>query len=105
MSWIFLFVAGFFEITWAIGLKCSNGFTHVTASVLTVLGMIASFYFLALSLKHIPLGTAYAVWTGIGIIGTTILGTVLFNDTCSIWRLICMFLIIVGIIGLKLLST
>lgn len=103
MSWIFLFVAGFFEITWAIGLKYSSGFTHIMASVLNVLGMIASFYFFALSLEHIPLGTAYAVWTGIGIVGTTILGIVLFNDPCSIWRLICMFLI-VGIIGLKLLS-
>lgn len=105
MSWFFLFIAGIFEIAWAIGLKFSNGFTNLVISFLTILGMIASFYFLALALKNIPLGTAYAVWTGIGTIGTVILGIILFKEPFSLLRLICILLIITGITGLKLLQT
>lgn len=105
MNWIYLFIAGFFEIAWAIGLKLSCGFTNFWISVLTVTGMIASFYFLALSLKNIPLGTAYAVWTGIGTIGTVILGILLFKEPLTALRVICIIFIISGITGLKLLSS
>ena len=103
MEWIYLLIAGFFGVAWAIGMKMSNGFTDVKISVLTVIGMIASFYFLALSLKHIPLGTAYAVWTGIGTVGTVILGVILFKEPSSVVRFLCIFLILAGIVGLKLL--
>ena len=104
MAWIFLLIAGFFEIFWAIGLKLSEGFTNFFISTLTVIGMIASFYFLALALKNIPLGTAYAVWTGIGSVGTVILGIILFKEPISVIRCVCMILILCGITGLKLLS-
>ena len=104
MAWIFLLIAGFFEIFWAIGLKLSEGFTNFFISTLTVIGMIASFYFLALALKNIPLGTAYAVWTGIGTVGTVILGIILFKEPISVIRCVCMILILCGITGLKLLS-
>ena len=104
MAWIHLLVAGFFEVFWAIGLKMSHGFTNLWIIILTVIGMIASFYFLALALKNIPLGTAYAVWTGIGTIGTVILGILLFKEPASILRLVCILLIVSGITGLKLLS-
>ena len=102
MSWIYLLIAGFFEIFWAIGLKLSNGFSNPISSILTIIGMIASFYFLALALKNIPIGTAYAIWTGIGTIGTVIIGIMFFKEPISIIRLFCIFLIITGIIGLKL---
>ena len=104
MAWIYLLIAGFFEVFWAIGLKLSEGFSHFLISILTVFGMIASFYFLSLALKNIPLGTAYAVWTGIGTIGTVILGIILFKEPVSIMRFVCFFLILSGITGLKLLS-
>lgn len=104
MQWIFLFIAGLFEVTWAIGLKLSNGFTNLIISILTILGMVASFYFLSIALKSIPLGTAYAVWTGIGTVGTVILGIFLFEEPVTIMRIFCIFLICSGITGLKLLS-
>ena len=104
MHWLYLFIAGTFEILWAIGLKLSNGFSNVQISILTIIGMIASFYFLALALKDIPLGTAYAVWTGIGTVGTAILGILLFKEPASVVRLTCIFLIMSGIVGLKLVS-
>ena len=104
MPWLYLFIAGLFEIFWAVGMKMSNGFTNLLISILTVIGMIASFYFLALALKNIPLGTAYAVWTGIGTIGTVILGIILFKKPVSIVRFLCIFLIISGITGLKVIS-
>ncbi len=104
MHWIYLFVAGLFEISWAIGLKFSHGFTQIIPSVLTVAGMIASFYFLALALKNLPIGTAYAVWTGIGTIGTVIFGVLIFKEPVSALRLFCIALIISGITGLKMLA-
>ena len=104
MHWIYLFVAGLFEIGWAIGLKFSHGFTQIIPSVLTVAGMIASFYFLALALKNLPIGTAYAVWTGIGTIGTVIFGVLIFKEPVSALRLFCIALIISGITGLKMLA-
>lgn len=105
MHWLYLIIAGFFEVMWAIGLKLSDGFTNILISILTVFGMIASFYFLALALKNIPLGTAYAIWTSIGTIGTVVLGIILFKEPYSTLKLLCIFLIITGIVGLKLLST
>ncbi len=105
MHWFYLLVAGLFEISWAVGLKFSHGFTQLVPSVLTVIGMIASFYFLALALKNLPLGTAYAIWTGIGTIGTVIFGIVLFKEPVTAVRLFCIALIVSGITGLKLIST
>ena len=105
MAWIYLLVAGFFEISWAIGLKYSEGFSILIPSVITVACMVASFYFLALAVKDIPLGTAYAVWTGIGTIGTVILGIILFKEPATAMRFLCIFLVLAGITGLKLIST
>ena len=104
MHWIFLFIAGIFEISWAVGLKFSHGFSQIVPSVLTVICMVASFYFLALALKSLPLGTAYAIWTGIGTIGTVILGIILFKEPVTTIRLLCIALITTGITGLKLIS-
>ena len=104
MQWFLLVLAGVFEVTWAIAMKYSNGFTVLIPSVITVVGYIASAVFLALALKHLPLGTAYAMWTGFGIVGTTVLGVLLFNEQLSIPQVICVILIVIGIVGLKLLS-
>lgn len=104
MEWIYLATAGFLEVGWAIGLKYSQGFTKLFPSILTIIGMIASFYFLSLSLKNLPLGNAYAIWTGIGTIGTVVVGIVLFREPINIIRVICIILIAIGIIGLKLIS-
>jgi len=104
MQWIMLILAGVFEVTWACAMKYSNGFTVLLSSVITVAGYIASAVFLALALKHLPLGTAYAMWTGFGIIGTSVLGIFLFNEKLSVPQVICVALIIIGIAGLKLLS-
>ncbi len=104
MEWIILLVAGLFEISWAIGLKFSHGFTQVIPTIITIVCMIASFYFLALALKSLPLGTAYAIWTGIGTLGTVILGIILFKEPFTMMRMLCFALIVSGITGLKLLS-
>lgn len=104
MKWILLVIAGLLEVWWAIGLKYSEGFTKLVPSIFTIFGMIASFYFLSLALKSLPLGTAYAVWTGIGTIGTVILGIILFKEPVDIIRLICIGFIALGIAGLKILS-
>jgi len=104
MAWAYLAVAGLFEIGWAIGLKFSDGFSRPVPSLLTVVAMGFSVWFLSIAMKTIPIGTAYAVWTGIGAIGVAVLGMVLFGESREILRLICLFLIIAGIIGLKLVS-
>jgi quaternary ammonium compound-resistance protein SugE len=104
MKWFVLVIAGLFEVGWAIGLKYSQGFTKLVPSILTIAGTVASFYFLSLALKSLPLGTAYAIWTGIGTVGTVILGIILFKESMDIIRLICIGLIVVGIVGLKLAS-
>ena len=104
MEWIYLLTAGLFEISWAIGLKYSHGFTLILPSILTVICMIASFYFLSLALRSLPLGTAYAVWTGIGTIGTVFLGILLFKEPVTPVRLLCISLVICGITGLKIIS-
>lgn len=104
MKWLILFIAGLFEIAWAIGLKYSEGFSKLWPSVFTVVCMIISLALLAYSIKHLPVGTAYAVWTGIGAVGTAILGMILFEESKDLIRVFFIFLIIVGIIGLRIFS-
>ena len=104
MSWILLFVAGLFEIGWAIGLKYTHGFTRLWPSVGTALSMLVSVVLLGLAMRDLPVGTAYAVWTGIGAVGTVILGIALFNDPANAARLVCVGLIVAGILGLTLTS-
>jgi len=104
MAWFYLTMAGVFEIAWAIGLKYSDGFSKPIASILTVTAMGISVWLLALAMKTIPVGTAYAVWTGIGAVGVAVLGIILFGESREILRIACLFLIIAGIIGLKLLA-
>lgn len=104
LAWMYLLVAGLLEVGWALGLKYSEGFTRLVPSIFTVIGMILSFVFLSLALKTIPLGTAYAVWTGIGAVGTVILGIVLLGEPAEVLRLVCVGLIIAGVVGLRILS-
>jgi len=104
MSWTYLFIAGVLEVVWAIGLKYAAGFTRPVPSVITIAAMVASVWFLALALRTIPVGTGYAVWTGIGAVGTAILGIILFAESSEPARLACMGLIVAGIAGLKYLS-
>ncbi len=104
MAWLFLFLAGFFEILWALGLKLSEGFTKPLPAIGTVVAMALSMGFMAFSLKTIPMGTAYAVWTGIGAVGTAVLGMTLFGEPKAALRVLCIALIIAGIAGLKLTS-
>lgn len=104
MPWVYLIIAGILEIGWAIGLKLSEGWTKPVASVLTALGLIGSIYFLNIAVKDLPIGTAYAVWTGIGTIGAAILGIVLFDEPRTIGRIACIGMIVVGILGLKIIA-
>ena len=104
MYWIVLFVAGLFEVAWAIGLKYTEGFSKLWPSVFTIACMIISMGLLAYAVKHLPIGTAYAIWTGIGAVGTAILGIILFNESKELVRIFFIFLIVVGIIGLKIFS-
>lgn len=104
MAWIYLIVAGLFETVWAVSLKYSEGFTRLWPSVLTGVAMALSIYLLALSLKHLPLGTAYAVWTGIGALGTVIYGMVVFGETRDLLRILFVLMILGGIAGLKITS-
>ena len=104
MAWTYLFIAGLLEIGWAIGLKYTEGFTRLTPTVLTVTSMAASVALLGLALRDLPVGTGYAVWTGIGAVGTAILGIVLFGEAATWPRLACIGLICAGIVGLKLAS-
>ncbi|MCR5784232.1 MAG: multidrug efflux SMR transporter [Eubacterium sp.] len=104
MRWIYLLIAGACEIMWAMTMKMSDGFTVVLYSVLTVVGYVASAVFLALALKQLPLGVAYAMWTGMGIVGTTLLGVFVFEEKLSAPQAICVILIMIGIAGLKILG-
>ncbi|MFC4167791.1 quaternary ammonium compound efflux SMR transporter SugE [Teichococcus aestuarii] len=104
MSWIYLALAGLLEIGWAVGLKYTHGFTRLVPTVLTVTSMAASLGLLGLALRGLPLGTAYAVWTGIGTVGTALLGIALFGEPATAARLLCIALIAGGIIGLKLVG-
>jgi quaternary ammonium compound-resistance protein SugE len=104
MSWLYLLIAGLFEIIWAIGLKYTDGFTRLIPSLWTVASMAVSLLFLSLALKELPVGTAYATWTGIGAVGVAIFGIVLFAEPANALRLSCIALIVGGIVGLKLAS-
>jgi quaternary ammonium compound-resistance protein SugE len=104
MAWIYLTVAGLFEIGWAIGLKYTDGFTRLLPSLWTLASMILSIVLLGLALRTLPVGTAYAVWTGIGAVGTAALGIYLFAEPATVARLLCIGLILSGIIGLKLVT-
>jgi quaternary ammonium compound-resistance protein SugE len=104
MAWIYLLTAGLLEVGWAIGLKYTEGFTRLWPSITTIAAMVLSLGFLALALKTLPVGTAYAVWTGIGAVGTVILGIYLFGEPATAARLTCIALILAGILGLKLVT-
>jgi quaternary ammonium compound-resistance protein SugE len=104
MAWLVLFVAGLMEVGWAVGLKYTDGLTRLWPTVGTAAALIASMVLLALAMRTLPLGTAYAVWTGIGTVGTALLGVVLFHEPATALRLVCIALIVAGIVGFKLAS-
>ena len=104
MSWIYLFIAGALEIIWAVALKYAEGFSRLWPSVISIAGMILSVIFLSLALRKIPLGTGYAIWTGIGAAGTFVAGLFLFGESAAPLRLVCFVLILAGMVGLKILS-
>lgn len=104
MNWIILLIAGIFEIAWAVGLKYSEGFTKFWPSAFTIVTLVLSMYLLSVSIKTLPLGTAYSIWTGIGAVGTAIFGMILFGESKELIRIFFIFLIIAGIAGLKLFS-
>ena len=105
MSWFYLFVAGLFEIAWVVGLKYTDGFTRPLPSIATAVALIASMGLLGLAVRDLPLGTGYAVWTGIGTLGAAAFGVFLFNEPATLMRLACIGLIAAGIVGLKLSSS
>ena len=105
MEWIMLLIAALLEVTWAVTMKLSEGFTRPVLSIVTAVGYIASALFLSMALKKLPLGTAYAMWTGFGIVGTTVLGVALFYESLSAPQVFCVLLIVGGIAGLKLLGS
>lgn len=102
MAWFLVLVSGLLEVGWAIGLKASAGFTRPLPSVLTILGMLASFGLLSIAVRSLPIGTAYAIWVGIGAVGTALLGILVFHESVTVARMVCLLLVVVGIIGLKL---
>ncbi len=104
MAWTYLVIAGLFEMGWAVGLKYTEGFTRLWPSVWTAASMAVSVFLLSRALRDIPLGTGYAVWTGIGAVGTAVLGMVLFDESRDVARLVCILLIVAGIVGLKVFS-
>ncbi|WP_447585074.1 quaternary ammonium compound efflux SMR transporter SugE [Pseudoxanthomonas mexicana] len=104
MAWVWLVLAGLLEVVWAVGLKYSEGFTRLVPSVVTAVAAAASFWLLAVALKHIPLGTGYVIWVGIGAVGTALVGMWLFQEPATAARLACIGLIVAGIVGLKLTS-
>ena len=104
MAWIYLFAAGLFECLWAVGLKYSEGFTKLKPALFTLAAMAVSLVFLAAAMRTIPVGTAYAVWTGIGAVGVALLGMILFDESRAAARIICIFLIVAGVVGLRVFS-
>lgn len=104
MAWIYLIIAGVFEVIWAIGLKYSQGFTKLFPSLITLGGMVVSFFLLSLAIKSLPIGTAYTIWTGIGALGAVLLGIFLFNEPVNSLRIVFLCLILVGTLGLKFTS-
>lgn len=105
MAWLYLIIASIFEITWAVGLKYTDGLTKPVPTVITIIAMLLSFAFLSQAAKQLPIGTAYAIWTGIGAAGTAIYGLLYFNESRELIRIISIFLIIIGVIGLKFFSS
>jgi quaternary ammonium compound-resistance protein SugE len=101
MAWTYLFFAGLFEVAWAIGLKYTEGFSRIVPSLLTIAAMAISLALLGLALKSLPVGTAYAIWTGIGAVGTAALGIYLFSEPATTMRLLCIGMIVAGIVGLR----
>ena len=104
MQWVYLLIAGFFEITWAVALKLSRGFSLGLPSVVTLVGMVFSYVFLGMAMRNLPLGVAYAVWTGIGIMGSFVFGVCFLHEFASIGQWVCVGMIVLGIAGLKLFS-
>jgi len=104
MTWLILLLAGLFEVVWAVGLKYTHGFTRLVPSAITVIGMVLSFWLLALAMKQLPLGTAYGVWVGIGTIGAFIAGIILFDEPAGTLRIVSVGLIVAGLVGLKMAS-
>ena len=104
MHWLILFAAGLFEVVWAVSLKFTEGFTKLLPSIITVAGTICSFVLLSLAMKKLPLSVSYAVWTGIGTVGTVLVGIFYFHESISLAHVICLIMIILGIIGLRFLS-
>lgn len=104
MDWLILVIAGLFEVGWAIGLKYTKGFTKPVPTVLTLIAIVVSMVLLARATRTLPLGTAYAVWVGIGTLGTTVAGIILFDESAAAGRLACLALIVSGIVGLKITS-
>lgn len=104
MAWVFLFLAGLLEIGWAVGLRSTHGFTKFWPSVATVAAIVASFLLLASALKTIPVGTGYAIWTGIGVVGTVVTGMAFHGEPRDVGRILCLLMIVSGIIGLKMVS-
>ncbi|KAB8038934.1 quaternary ammonium compound efflux SMR transporter SugE [Silvanigrella paludirubra] len=102
MAWVYLFLAGLFEIVWAVSLKNIDGLSKPLPIIVTIVGMAISFTFLSLALKNLPIGTAYAIWTGIGAVGVAIYGIIMLGESANLIRIICLLLIVSGIIGLKL---
>jgi quaternary ammonium compound-resistance protein SugE len=102
MAWIYLLIAGILEVVWAVGMKYSEGWTKLYPSIFTIVSMIIGFYFLSLAVKTLPLATAYAVWTGIGTIGTVIYSIIFFKEPMDVIKVVCILLIVTGIVGLKL---
>jgi quaternary ammonium compound-resistance protein SugE len=105
MAWTYLFIAGVFEVVWAVGLKYTEGFTRLWPTLGTAAALILSMVLLALALRTLPIGTAYAVWTGVGAVGTAVAGVLLFDEPADAGRVVCITLIVAGIVGLKLTST
>ncbi len=103
-QWVFLFLAGIFEVVWAIALKYSEGFSKFGPSVVTIVGMAISIYSLSLALKTLPIGIAYSIWTGIGAIGTVILGMILFEESKDVLKIVFILFIVTGIVGLRLIN-
>ena len=105
MAWIQLLIAGIFEVVWATSLKYTEGFTKLLPTIITIAGMLVSFYFLSSAIKTLPMGTAYAVWTGIGAVGAVLVGILFFNESKDVLRLVFVGFILIGIIGLKAVSS
>ncbi|AWI08633.1 quaternary ammonium compound efflux SMR transporter SugE [Ereboglobus luteus] len=104
MAWVYLVIAGVFEVVWAIGMKQSDGFSRFWPSVVTIVFMLASFALLAMAMKQLPVGTAYAIWTGIGAAGAAIVGMMFLGESRDVLRILCVCLIVGGVVGLKLLA-